>query len=59
MHEARFWMATISTGHFAIETLPLGDHVVEAWHERYGTQEVSVSIEEKETKSVSFSFGAE
>ena len=36
--------------------LPPGDYVVEAWHERYGTQTANVTVATGETAMVSFSF---
>ena len=36
--------------------LPPGEYVVEAWHERYGTQTATVTVTTGETAMVSFSF---
>jgi plastocyanin len=54
-----YFAVTDADGRFRIENLPKGDYVIEAWHERFGTQEVSVSVGEDETGPINFSFGAE
>ncbi len=43
-------------GSFAIPNLPAGTYVLEAWHERYGTQTQSVTVGEGDTQSIEFSF---
>lgn len=45
-------------GSFSLNHLPPGNYVVEAWHEKYGTQTQSVTVGDGETKTVDFSFGA-
>jgi hypothetical protein len=54
-----YFAVTDENGRFAIDNLPPGEFVIEAWHERYGTQEVNVSMDEDEPAHVTFSFGAE
>ena len=54
-----YFAVTDANGQYAIRNLPAGDYIIEAWHERYGTQEISVSVVEDDTQNVSFSFGAE
>lgn len=44
-------------GRFEIENLPPGDYLLEAWHETYGTQTLRVTVEEKGSTEVEFSFG--
>ena len=39
-----FFAVTDADGSYAIEGLPAGDYVVEAWHEQYGTQQMNVSV---------------
>lgn len=39
-----FFATTDIDGAFTIPGLPSGDYVVEAWHEKYGTQQMSVSV---------------
>ena len=43
-------------GAFDISTLPPGDYVIEAWHEKLGTQTQNVTIGENETAEISFTF---
>jgi len=45
-------------GKFEIANLPPGTYTIEAWHERAGTQTQMVTVGEKETKDVSFTFKA-
>ena len=47
-----------SDGSFDLSTLPPGDYVVEAWHERYGTQTQNVTVATGETAEVTFTFSA-
>jgi hypothetical protein len=47
---------TANTGAFELKTLPPGTYVIEAWHEKLGAQTQSVTIGEKETKEVTFTF---
>ena len=43
-------------GSFTIDDLPPGDYVIEAWHERYGTQTASVTVEPNGSATVDFSY---
>lgn len=45
-----------TAGKFEITTLPPGSYVIEAWHEKLGTQTQNVTIAEKETKDIAFTF---
>jgi hypothetical protein len=47
-----------SDGSFDLSTLPPGDYVVEAWHERYGAQTQNVTVTTGETAEVAFTFSA-
>lgn len=49
---------TPKSGDFALKNLPPGTYTIEAWHERFGTQDVTVTLGRKETKSISFTFPA-
>ncbi len=51
-----FFAVTGSDGSFEISGLPAGDYVIEAWHELYGTQTVSVSIPEGGTEQIEFTY---
>ncbi len=39
-----FFATTDINGSYSIPGLPAGDYVVEAWHEKYGTQQMSVTV---------------
>ena len=43
-------------GTFSIDMLPPGDYVIEAWHEKLGTQTQDVTIGPQETKELTFTF---
>ena len=51
-----FYAVTSDAGDFELKGLPPGTYTIEAWHEKLGTQTQTVTIGEKETKSVPFSF---
>ncbi len=53
-----YFGVTGTTGSFEIGNLPPGDYVVEAWHEKLGSQTQNVTVGEKESKEISFSFKA-
>ena len=45
-----------TNGTFNIANLPPGTYTVVAWHEKYGSQEQSVTVGAKESKAVNFTF---
>jgi len=45
-----------SNGAFSLSTLPPGDYVIEAWHERYGAQTQNVNVTTGQTAEVTFTF---
>ncbi len=51
-----YFAVSDNTGAFDISTLPPGNYVIEAWHEKLGTQTQNVTIGENETKEISFQF---
>ena len=51
-----YFAVTNQTGTFELENLPPGSYTIEAWHERFGTQDTSVTIGPRERGSVSFTF---
>ena len=51
-----FFAVTGSDGSFEISGLPAGDYVIEAWHELFGTQTLSVSIPEDGTEQIEFTY---
>jgi hypothetical protein len=54
-----YFRVTTTAGTFDLKNLPPGTYTIEAWHERFGTQDVNVTIGSKETKSISFTFKSE
>ena len=53
-----YFGVTGTDGKFNLKTLPPGTYTIEAWHERLGVQEQTVTIGEKETKDIAFTFKA-
>ena len=53
-----FFAVTDASGSFSIGGLPPGNYTIEAWHERFGRQEMQVSVAAKDSKPVDFSFSA-
>jgi hypothetical protein len=51
-----FFATTNDQGTFEIKNLPPGNYVLEAWHEKYGTQTQNVTVAGSETKTVDFGF---
>lgn len=51
-----FFSVTGDDGTFAIKNLPAGTYVIEAWHEKYGTQTATITVADGETKSTEFTF---
>jgi len=53
-----YFVTTGDDGSFAIPDLPPGTYTIEAWHEKYGTQTVEVTVGTDETKAIEFTFEA-
>ena len=53
-----YFAVTKDGGRFELKDLPAGTYTIEAWHEKLGTQTQQVTIGEKESKDVTFSFTA-
>ncbi len=53
-----YFAVTGADGSFSLKGLPPGTYTIEAWHETLGTQTQSVTIGEKESKDITFSFKA-
>ncbi|MBI1884557.1 MAG: carboxypeptidase regulatory-like domain-containing protein [Chlamydiae bacterium] len=51
-----YFAVTDAQGHFEIKNLPPGKYVIEAWHEKLGTQDQTIEINAQETKELEFSF---
>ena len=54
-----FFAVSDGTGSFTISRLPAGTYVLEAWHEKYGTQTQTVTVADGETKSIELTFKAQ
>jgi plastocyanin len=53
-----YFAVTRDGGKFELANLPAGTYTVEAWHEKLGTQTQSVTLGEKETQDITFTFKA-
>ena len=53
-----FYSVTDDQGSFNIEGLPPGTYVVEAWHEKLGTQQQNITVAEGAPASITFHFAA-
>ena len=51
-----FFAVSGEGGSFSIDNLPAGDYVVEAWHEKLGTQTQNVTVGDGEKQEISFTF---
>jgi plastocyanin len=51
-----FFAVSGADGAFVLKGLPPGTYTIEAWHEKLGTQTLSVTVGAKETKDVSLAF---
>jgi hypothetical protein len=54
-----YFSVTGMEGTFTLPNLPSGTYTIEAWHEKYGTQTIEVTVGEKETKEIEFTFNGE
>ena len=53
-----YYAVTSTDGTFSLKGLPPGTYTIEAWHEKLGMQTQTVTVGEKETKNLSFTFKA-
>lgn len=53
-----YFAVTASDGRFEIKNLPPGTYTVEAWQEKYGTEDQRVTIAPNQSQQVSFTFNA-
>ena len=51
-----FYAVTGADGTFELKGLPPGTYTIEAWHEKLGAQTQSVTIGEKQTSDIAFTF---
>jgi plastocyanin len=49
---------TPATGEFALKNLPPGTYTIEAWQEKFGAQDQTVTLGARESKSIDFVFHA-
>ena len=54
--EHPYFAVSANGGAFELKNVPAGTYTVEAWHEKLGTQTQSVTIGEKESKTINFTF---
>ena len=54
-----YFAVTDADGSFSLPDIPAGDYIIEAWHERFGTQEQRVTLGEKDRQKVVFTFSDE
>ena len=54
--EHPYFAVTADGGEFELKNLPAGTYTIEAWHEKLGTPDAEVTIGEKESKNISFTF---
>jgi hypothetical protein len=53
-----YYSVTGKDGSYTFKSLPPGEYVIEAWHEKLGTRSQKVVVGDKETKEIGFSFKA-
>jgi len=53
-----YFAVTDKDGKFELKDVPAGTYTIEAWHEKGGTQTVSVTLGEKDSKDANFTFKA-
>lgn len=53
-----FFCVTGDDGSFTLKNLPAGEYTIEAWHEKYGTQSMKVTVGAAEKKTADFKFTA-
>ena len=51
-----YFAVTSSGGQFELKNVPAGTYTVEAWHEKLGAQTQNVTLAEKDSKELSFTF---
>jgi hypothetical protein len=51
-----YFAVTANGGTFELKNLPAGTYTIEAWHEKLGAQTQTVTLGEKETKPITFTF---
>ena len=54
-----YFAVTGEDGSFNLSPLPPGEYVIEAWHEEYGTQTLTVTVAQQQTSDITFTYQAE
>ena len=54
--EHPYFAVTTPAGRFELKNVPAGTYTVEAWHEKLGTQTQTVTLAEKDSKDLTFTF---
>lgn len=54
-----YFFVTGKDGTFTLKNVPPGTYTIEAWQEKYGSQDQEVTLAAKQTKTVDFTFKAE
>ena len=54
-----FYAVSGDDGTFSLKGLPAGEYTIEAWHEKYGTKDVTVKVGDGEAKTADFAFKGE
>lgn len=52
-----FFAVTDEKGNYSIKDLPPGEYELEAWHEKFGTQTMKVTVGASDTKTADFTMG--
>jgi hypothetical protein len=53
-----YFAVSAGGGKFELKDVPPGTYTVEAWHEKLGTQSQSVTLGDKDSKEITFTFKA-
>jgi hypothetical protein len=53
-----YYAVTSTAGTFELKNLPAGTYTIEAWQEKYGVQDQTVTVGAKASKNISFAFHA-
>lgn len=53
-----YYAVTGTDGRFELKNLPPGTYTIEAWQEKYGKQDATITVGPKESKPVNFTFSA-
>ena len=59
VHEHAFFLTTDGAGAYEFSDFPPGKYVLTAWHEVFGTRNITVTVAAGETKEANFLFGPE